>query len=64
MERILCLSASTGVMVWSFSYPVNYGDMECGKGPRSSATVEEGRVFTFGVRGHPLAFNSQTGENI
>lgn len=64
MERIVCLNASTGVEVWSFSYPVDYGDMGCGKGPRSSVTVEEGRVFTFGVRGHPLAFNSQTGENI
>ena len=64
MERIVCLNASTGVEVWSFSYPVDYGDMGYGKGPRSSVTVEDGRVFTLGARGHAFAFNSQTGEKI
>jgi outer membrane protein assembly factor BamB len=52
VERVLCLDAATGKPLWTHQYPVRYGKMEYGNGPRSTPTVSGGRVYTFGAVGH------------
>jgi outer membrane protein assembly factor BamB len=51
-ERVLCLDAATGETLWTHEYPVRYGKMDYGNGPRSTPTVHDGRVYTFGAVGH------------
>ncbi len=45
VERVLCLDAGTGKTLWTHAYPVRYGKMDYGNGPRSTPTVRGGRVF-------------------
>src|SRR5262249_24007225 len=39
VERLVCLEAATGKRVWAQEYPVKYGKMDYGNGPRSTPTV-------------------------
>lgn len=52
IERVLCLDTVTGETVWQHDYAVEFGKLDYGNGPRSTPTVFEGRVYTFGTRGH------------
>lgn len=61
-ERVLCLDTETGETLWSHEYPVCYGDMDYGNGPRSTPTVHDGRVYTLGTVGDVYCFDATTGE--
>jgi outer membrane protein assembly factor BamB len=65
-ELVLCLDVGTGKEVWkSEPYPAPYqwwpGEGTFSKGPRSTPTVAEGRVYTAGVSGVLSCFDSGTG---
>jgi outer membrane protein assembly factor BamB len=62
VERVLCLDASSGKTLWTHEYSVRYGKMEYGNGPRSTPTVQGGRVYTFGARGHLHCLEAATGK--
>jgi outer membrane protein assembly factor BamB len=62
VERVLCVDAATGKSVWEHAYPVSYGKMEYGNGPRSTPTVHAGRVYTFGAVGHLHCLDAGTGK--
>jgi outer membrane protein assembly factor BamB len=62
VERILCLDAATGRTLWTHAYPVRYGKMEYGNGPRSTPTVHAGRVYTFGAVGHLHCLDAASGK--
>jgi outer membrane protein assembly factor BamB len=62
VERVLCLDAATGKTLWTFAYSVSYGKMEYGNGPRSTPTVHDGRVYTFGAVGHLHCLDAVTGK--
>jgi outer membrane protein assembly factor BamB len=62
LERVLCLDALTGKQLWVREYAVNYNKMEYGNGPRSTPTVHNGRVYTFGAVGHLHSLDAETGE--
>ena len=62
VERVLCLDAATGKTVWEHAYPVTYGKLEYGNGPRSTPTVHAGRVYTFGALGHLHCLDAVTGK--
>jgi outer membrane protein assembly factor BamB len=62
VERVLCLDAATGAQLWAHAYPVTYGKMDYGNGPRSTPTVCDGRVYTFGAVGHLHCFDARTGQ--
>ena len=64
VERIVCLDAKKGLQVWSFSYPSEYKDMGYGKGPRSSVTIMDGRVFSLGATGVALSLDARTGKKL
>jgi outer membrane protein assembly factor BamB len=62
VERILCLDAATGKNLWVHEYPASYNKMEYGNGPRSTPTVHDGRVYTFGAVGHLHCFEAASGK--
>jgi outer membrane protein assembly factor BamB len=62
VERVLCLDAAGGKPVWTHSYPVAYGKMEYGNGPRCTPTVHEGRVYTLGALGRLYCLEARSGK--
>lgn len=51
-ERLLCLDATTGQLLWQSSDAVEYGSMGgYAAGPRASPTVHAGRVYVYGATG-------------
>ncbi len=63
-ERILCYRASDGEFIWQHEYPVEYGTLGYGNGPRSTPTVADGRVYAFGALGHTFCLDAETGDVI
>ncbi len=55
-ERVLCLDAASGKMLWSHEYPADYTgtDKTYAKGPRATPTVVGDRVYTVGAAGKLL----------
>lgn len=62
VERVLCLDAVTGKTLWTHDCPVTYGKMEFGNGPRSTPTVWDGQVYTYGALGHLHCLDAATGK--
>ena len=59
---MLCFEAATGKPLWSHSYPVTYGKLSYGSGPRVMPTIHEGQVYTFGSMGHFHCLDAATGK--
>ncbi len=53
-ERVLCLDAATGAVLWQHVYPADYSRMGYADGPRATPTVEGDRVYTVGATGRFL----------
>ncbi|MEM8668405.1 MAG: PQQ-binding-like beta-propeller repeat protein [Planctomycetota bacterium] len=60
-ERVLCLDAKSGSVIWKHEYPVTYG-ISYPAGPRCTPTVEGGLVYTLGAEGQLFCFKAATGE--
>ncbi len=63
-ERVLCLDANSGNILWSFSYKAEYGDLDYGKGPRASVTVRSGKAYSLGAVGHAFCLDVKTGKRL
>ena len=61
IERILCLDAETGKLVWKHEYEVTYTVSYPG-GPRVTPTVAEGRLYYQGTMGHFFCLDAMTGD--
>lgn len=61
VERVLAFDATTGQPLWQHAYPVTYGMLDYGNGPRAAATVVEGLVYTLGAMGHVHCLEAATG---
>lgn len=61
VERVLCFDARDGKPLWEHKYPVSYGGMDYGTGPRASVTIHEGRAYTFGTTGIAACLDAATG---
>ncbi|WP_443217464.1 outer membrane protein assembly factor BamB family protein [Rhodopirellula sp. P2] len=69
-ERIRKIDLTTGAVLWSRSYPLNYRDMYGYEtGPRCSPTIAESsdgpdqaQIFTYGVAGQLTAWSCDSGE--
>lgn len=64
VERVLCLKADTGEPFWTVEYPVEYGKLDYGTGPRAAPTIHDGRVYTVGAVGQVQCLNLETGQAI
>ena len=64
-ETVDCLDPETGRRFWRFDYPVDYEDRYgFSPGPRSSAVINEGRVYTAGVTAVLHCLDLQSGKVI
>jgi len=64
VERVLCYSSATGDLLWKHEYPVTYGKLDYGNGPRAAATIEADRVYTTGALGRVDCLNLENGRPI
>lgn len=62
-ERVLCLDATTGAIVWQHSYATGY-KVSYPEGPRTTPTVDGDRVYALGTMGHLMCLNAATGNVI
>ncbi|MEA2068918.1 MAG: PQQ-binding-like beta-propeller repeat protein [Verrucomicrobiota bacterium] len=52
LEKVQCLDAATGELLWSDEYPTNYRDrFNYLSGPRASPAIKGDRVYALGVQG-------------
>ncbi len=64
-EVVQCLDPETGRQFWAHRYPVVYSDRYgFSNGPRASAVIEEGRVFTLGVTSILTCLDLATGTRL
>lgn len=59
-ERVLCLDASSGALVWKHQYDRPYHFSFSG-GPRCTPTVDGDRVYALGAEGNLWCLDAQTG---
>jgi outer membrane protein assembly factor BamB len=62
-ERVLCLDATTGKIIWMHEYPTQYL-MSYSCGPRAIPLIADGKVYTLGAMGDLYCLDSQTGKVI
>lgn len=60
-ERVLCLDAASGAVVWKHEYPCQY-TISYPAGPRATPTVHEGKVYMVGAMGDFFCFDAKTGK--
>ncbi len=59
-ERVLCLDAGTGKVLWTHQYPRRY-TISYPTGPRATPTVQGGKVYALGAMGDLRCLDAQTG---
>lgn len=60
-ERILCLNAADGSVIWKHEYDCAYTKINYTSGPRTTPTVHEGKVYTLGSMGDLLCLDAAKG---
>ena len=60
-ERILCLDADDGKVLWKYDYKCPY-DISFPGGPRSTPTVHEGKVYVLGAEGNLTCLDAVKGD--
>lgn len=60
-ERILCLDAENGQVVWKHEHPARY-TVSYPAGPRATPVIHDGLVYTVGAVGHMFCFTADKGE--
>jgi outer membrane protein assembly factor BamB len=60
-ERVLCLDAETGDVLWTHAYPVVYR-ISYPAGPRATPVIDNGHVYTIGAMGHMFCLDAKTGD--
>ena len=59
-ERVLCLEAATGNVIWRHAYEARYS-ISYPAGPRCTPVVDNGRVYVVGAVGHMFCLNADDG---
>jgi outer membrane protein assembly factor BamB len=60
-ERILCLRASDGQLLWKLEYDCPY-KISYPAGPRTTPTVAGGKVYSLGAEGNLLCLDAESGK--
>lgn len=60
-ERVFCLDAENGNVVWKHEYPCKY-TISYPAGPRSTPVIDSGRVYTVGAMGNLFCFDAAKGD--
>jgi outer membrane protein assembly factor BamB len=61
-DKVWCLDASTGDVIWSHEYPCGYGGDRRWIGTRSTPTVDGDKVYTFSTDGLLHCFDKVSGQ--
>lgn len=61
-ERVWCFDAKNGDVLWKHEYPCSYGKISYSAGPRASVTIEGGKAWAIGSRGHCHAYDAKSGD--
>jgi outer membrane protein assembly factor BamB len=59
-ERILCLDEATGKILWKYEYDSPY-TMSYSAGPRTTAAISDGKVYTVGAEGNLVCVGADKG---
>jgi outer membrane protein assembly factor BamB len=59
-ERVLCLDAATGKLLWKHEYDCPYS-ISYASGPRCTPTVADGLVYALGAEGNLTCLDAQSG---
>jgi outer membrane protein assembly factor BamB len=62
-ERVLCLDAKSGKILWKHEYDCTY-KISYPAGPRTTPVVRDGKVYTLGAMGNLLCLNADNGKVI
>ena len=62
-ERVICLDATNGSLVWKHDYDCPYA-ISYASGPRCTPTVADGKVYTLGSEGNLFCLDAATGRVI
>ncbi len=62
-ERLLCLDAATGRLLWKHEYDCPYS-ISYASGPRCTPTVADGRVYALGAEGNLACLDAATGRRL
>lgn len=62
-ERVLCLDAKTGTVVWKHEYPCPY-TISYPAGPRCTPTIHDGKAYTLGAMGHLCCLTAADGKEL
>jgi outer membrane protein assembly factor BamB len=63
-ERVLCVDANDGKVIWTYSYACTYGNVSYPNGPRASVVISEGKAYSLGTVGHLFCFDAHNGKII
>ena len=61
-ELVTCYQKETGKAVWAHGLDIRHATLMGGVGPRSTPTIDEGRVYALGATGVLLCLNGADGE--
>jgi outer membrane protein assembly factor BamB len=62
-ERVLCLDATSGAILWKHEYPCPYS-ISYPAGPRATPTVSGGKVYCLGAEGNLVCLDAERGTPI
>jgi outer membrane protein assembly factor BamB len=63
MERVLCLNARDGKIIWKHEYNCPY-TISYANGPRVTPVVRDGRVYALGAMGDLMCLDAKTGKPV
>ncbi len=63
VERVLCLNADKGEILWEHKYDCHY-TVSYPSGPRATPTVHDGKVYTLGTEGNFFCLDAEKGTEL
>ena len=63
-EAVVCYDTETGLEFWNHAYKAHFQEAMGGPGPRSTPTIHDGAVYSFGAFGDLFKLDLKTGEVI
>ena len=63
-EAVTAYDARTGELLWSYAVPGRFSHVLGGVGPRSTPTIDQGRVYALGTGGHLVCLDGSDGREI
>jgi outer membrane protein assembly factor BamB len=62
MERVHAFDWQTGRNLWTFAYECSYTTVKYPAGPRASVSIDDGRAYALGSRGHFHCLDAASGK--